>query len=160
MMDKLRHMLSHFVLAGVIADRLGQRDVRWWLWVPAVAALGPQPFVIAFLFMGQPDLALVVLFPGLILASLYQGPVFATVQALAEIRMRSVASAILLFVINIIGLALGPQAVGILNDTLFASRGDLAVAYSLALVAAVMGVWGCTHYVIAARALPADLRRA
>jgi MFS family permease len=147
------------VLAGLLADRLGQRDVRWWLRVPAVAALGPQPFVIGFLFVGQPDLALVVLFPGLVLASLYQGPVFATVQALAEVRMRSVASAVLLFVINIIGLALGPQAVGVLNDTLFASRGDAAVAYSLALVAGVMGVWGCVHFLIAARALPGELRR-
>ena len=147
------------VLAGVIADRLGQRDVRWWMWVPAIACAGPLPFTVAFLLMNDPDLALLLAFPGVVIAAMYQGPVFSTVQTLAPVRMRAVASGILMFVTNIIGLALGPQSIGWLNDYVFAAHGKEAVRYSLLLVLLVMGVWSSLHFVLAARALPADLAR-
>ncbi len=146
------------VLAGVVADRLGRRDVRWYLWVPSLAALGPLPFMLFFYFHADPTLGLVVLFPGLLLGAMYQGPVFSVVQTMSPLRMRSVASAILLFIINMIGLALGPQAVGLLNDTVFASHGELAIRYSMASVGVVMGVWGLVHFLLAARSLEEDLR--
>ena len=145
------------VLAGVVADRLGKGDRRWWLRVPAFAAAGPLPFVLAFFFLPDPDLALLCVFPGLIIAAMYQGPVFSTVQTLVHVRMRAVASGILLFVINIIGLGLGPQSIGLLNDTVFASQGDEAIRYSLTLVFVVMGLWASLHYLLGARALRDDL---
>jgi predicted MFS family arabinose efflux permease len=148
------------VLAGIMADRLGRRDARWWLWVPAIATLGPLPFMLAFFFHGNADVALAWLFPGLILGAMYQGPVFATVQTLAMPRMRSVASGILLFIINIIGLGLGPQTVGILNDTLFVDRGAEAVRYSLVCVMVTAGVWALLHFLWGARTLRKDLRAA
>ena len=146
------------VLAGVIADRLSRRDVRWYLWVPAVAAIGPLPFMLFFYFHGDPNLGLMVLFPGLMLGAMWQGPVFSIVQSMAPLRMRSVASAILLFIINMIGLALGPQAVGLLNDTVFASHGEEAIRYSMAWVGGVMGVWALVHFLLASRTLEEDLR--
>jgi len=141
------------VLAGMLADRLGRRDVRWWLWIPAIACAGPLPFTLAFLLVRDPDLALLISFPGVVIAAMYQGPVFSTVQ------MRAVASGVLMFVTNIIGLALGPQSIGWLNDYVFASHGDEAVRYSLLVVLLVMGVWSALHFMLAARALPADLAR-
>ena len=147
------------VLAGVLADRLGRRDVRWWLWIPAIACAGPLPFTLAFLLVGDPNLALVISFPGVVIAAMYQGPVFSTVQTLAPVRMRAVASGVLMFVTNIIGLALGPQSIGWLNDYVFAAHGDQAVRYSLLLVLSVMGIWSSVHFLLAARALPGDLKR-
>ncbi len=147
------------VLAGVIADRLGRRDVRWWMWVPAIACAGPLPFTLTFLMMSDPDLALLLAFPGVILAAMYQGPVFSTVQTLAPVRMRAVAAGVLMFVTNIIGLALGPQSIGWLNDYVFTDYGDEAVRYSLLLVLLVMGIWAALHFLLAARALPGDLAR-
>jgi predicted MFS family arabinose efflux permease len=146
------------ILAGLLVDRLGQYSVRWWLRVPAIAALAPAPFILAFFFHPDPDVALVWLFPGLVLAAMYQGPVFSTVQTLVRVRMRTVASGILLFVVNIIGLGLGPQSVGLLNDTVFASHGPEAIRYSLVTVFLVMGAWACLHFMLAARSLEADLR--
>jgi predicted MFS family arabinose efflux permease len=148
------------VLAGLLADRLGRRDVRFWLWIPALATVAPLPFLFGFYTLGATNLALTALFPGLLLSAMYQAPVFSTVQTLAKPRMRAVASGVLLFVINIIGLGLGPPTVGILNDTLFAAQGDAAVGSSLLLVGVVMGLWGCVHYLLAARTLRADLHRA
>jgi MFS family permease len=147
------------VLAGVLADRLGKRDVRWWMWVPAIACAGPLPFTLTFLLMSDPDLALLLAFPGVVIAAMYQGPVFSTVQTLAPVRMRAVAAGVLMFVTNIIGLALGPQSVGWLNDYVFVAHGKEAVRYSLLLVLTVMGVWSAVHFALAARALPADLAR-
>jgi predicted MFS family arabinose efflux permease len=144
--------------AGVLADRLGRADPRWWLWVPAVATVGPIPFTLTFFFHDDVDLALAWLFPGLALAAFYQGPVFSSVQTLVKVRMRSVASGILLFIINIIGLALGPASVGLLNDHVFADRGPQAVRFSLATVLLVTGCWGLAHYLEAARTLRDDLR--
>jgi MFS family permease len=145
------------VLAGLVADRLGGADRRWWLWVPAIAAIGPLPFLLGFYFLPDANSALLCVFPGLIIAAMYQGPVFSTVQTLAPIRMRAVASGILLFVINIIGLGLGPPTVGLLNDHVFVSYGDEAIRYSLAVIFVVMGAWGALHFLLGARALRADL---
>ena len=147
------------VLAGVIADRLGRRDVRWWLWLPAIAGAGPLPFTLSFFASSNVDTALAIGFPGLIIAAMYQGPVFATVQTLSPVRMRAVASGVLMFVTNIIGLALGPQSIGWLNDYVFYERGTDAIRYSLVSVLLVMGIWSSIHFLLAARALPADLAR-
>ena len=147
------------VFSGVLADRLGRRNVRWWMWVPAIATLAPLPFTMFFLFADDANTALLGVFPGLLVGAMYQSPVFATVQTLAPERMRAVASGILLFVINIIGLGLGPPAAGFLNDTVFAAHGVDAIRYSLATVMSVVAVWGLIHFLLAARALPEDLRR-
>ena len=148
------------VLAGTLADRLGQRDLRWWMWVPAFACVGPVPFVLFFYFHSDVDVALAVSSVGLLIAAMYQGPVFSTVQTLAPVQMRAVASGVLLFVINIIGLGLGPQAVGLLNDFVFGASGPEAIRYSMAWVSAVMGTWSAVHFMIAARYLREDLAAA
>lgn len=148
------------LLAGLLADRLGRLDRRWWLWIPACATVGPLPFTLAFLYARDVNTALALLGPGLVVAAMYQGPVFSTVQTLAQERMRAVASGVLLFVINLIGLGLGPPTVGWLNDHVFAERGAAAVRDSLAGVLAAAGVWSLVHFLLGARHLRADLEAA
>jgi hypothetical protein len=72
--------------------------------------------------------------------------------------MRAVASASLLFVINIIGLGLGPQVVGVLSDLLEPRFGVLSLRWALAGVAVVMSLWAGFHYLLAARTLRQDLK--
>lgn len=148
------------IFAGWLADRLGRRDPRWWSWVPAFAGVGPLPFTLAFLFWDEPLLALVVSTPGMAIAAFYQGPSFAAVQNLAPPPMRAVASGLLLFITTMIGYALGPPAIGLLNDHAFAHHGELAVRYSLAVVLTGAGAGGTLFYLLAARHLRADLHRA
>jgi hypothetical protein len=73
--------------------------------------------------------------------------------------MRSVASAILLFVINIIGLGLGPQVAGILSDYLAVTQGSESLRYSLLIISAVTGPWTAWHFYMAGRYIDADLAR-
>ena len=48
---------------------------------------------------------------------------YAVAQGLAQVRMRGTAAALLLLIINLIGLGLGPQLIGSLNDALTARFG-------------------------------------
>ncbi len=145
------------IVAGRIADRMGRRDPRWWMWVPACATIGPLPFTLTFLFHGNPIAALLWSTPGLAIAAFYQGPTFSTVQNLAAPQMRSVASGLMLFITTMIGYALGPPTIGLLNDHVFVDRGVEAVRYSLAVVLTGAGAWSLVHYLLAARSLRDDL---
>ena len=52
------------------------------------------------------------------LVSLWQGPVYATVQNIVPVHMRATAASIFLFIANLVGLGLGPLAVGVASDIL------------------------------------------
>ncbi|MHA7838939.1 MAG: MFS transporter, partial [bacterium] len=73
--------------------------------------------------------------------------------------MRALVSAFLLFVINLIGLGLGPQFVGLLSDALRPSLGVESVRYALLSVVVVGAGWSTIEYLLAARTLRADLER-
>ena len=57
------------------------------------------------------------------LSSMYLGPAFGITQRLVSVRMRAVAAAILLFVLNIIGMGIGPWLVGMLSSSLSGEGG-------------------------------------
>ena len=80
----------------------------------------------------------------------------AIIQAMVKVRMRAMASAVLFLILNLIGLGLGPQAVGVLNDVFAARFGSGAVRYSL-LAVSFTSVWAALHYALAARSLAVDL---
>ena len=70
--------------------------------------------------------------------------------------MRAVAAAVLIFFITMLGMGLGPQVVGFINDWLEPSFGNLAVRWSLVIVlsTSVVGAW---LLALAARRLPEEL---
>ncbi len=141
---------------GMLADRLGRRDPRWTLWVPAIASMIEVPLMIAFLLVPSRTLALVIAFPGILAGAMWLGPVFAASQSLVRPALRAFTSSLMVFVINLIGLGLGPQAVGLLNDGLGPRFGTEAVRYSLCAVA-LANVWAAGHWAWAARSLREDL---
>ena len=144
-------------LGGYMSDRLATRNPRWHMWVPAIATTVYIPF--AFLLYLWPDgrTALMLSLPGSFLGGMYLGPTFAMTQSLVPPRMRATASAILLFVINLIGLGLGPQAVGILSDLLHGEFGIESLRYAMLSTVVVFAAWSVLHYFLAARSLERDL---
>jgi len=147
-------------LGGTMGDRLSasKGDMRWYMWFPAWATLLSIPF--AFLFYLWPDgrTALLLSAPGSVLGPMYIGPTFAMVQGLVKIHMRATASAIVLFIINLIGLGLGPQIVGTLSDLLTPTLGVASIRYALLSVVVVGSLWSTLHYMLAARTLREDLK--
>jgi MFS family permease len=114
-------------VGGVLADKLGARDLRAYVTVPAVASLITMPVYITAVSLGAPMPAIGLLAITALLGTLWYGPVYATAQSIVDPSMRATASAVLLLIINLIGLGLGPVAVGLLSDVL-AGPGGLGEA--------------------------------
>ena len=110
-------------LGGLLADRLGAKDLRAYVIVPAIASLVTIPFYILAVSVGSPMAAIGVLTIPVLLGTLWYGPVYATAQSIVDPAMRATASAVLLLIINLIGLGLGPVAVGALSDLLAGPAG-------------------------------------
>ncbi|MEG9862158.1 MAG: MFS transporter [Parvularculales bacterium] len=145
-------------MGGVLADKLSKRDVRWNMWLPVLAALIGVPFSVAFYLVDDTVFALILYAISAVVSLFYLGPSFAMCQAIAEPRMRAVTAALLLFILNIIGLGLGPQTVGILSDLLETGFGQDSLRYSL-LIVNIFGLWAMVHFMCAARHLKDNLDR-
>jgi MFS family permease len=143
-------------LGGAIADRLAARDQRVYAWLPAAGVLVAFPFFVVALLLDQPYLAIALLVTPYLLNSLWLGPAFGTIQNLAPMRMRALASAILLFVINIIGLGFGPLVVGVVSDLLSGVFGAESLRYSI-LISTVAYFWAGAHFLMAGRTIRQDL---
>lgn len=144
------------VLGGYLADRFGSKDTRWYLWIVTVALLVSLPFSIAIYLVNDAHLSLAFLIIPVILGNFYQATTFSQVQGLVSLRMRAVAAAVLLFILNIIGLGLGPLFVGWLSEQLSASYGSENMRYAL-LIAGLFNIWAALHYFLAGQSLEADL---
>jgi MFS family permease len=144
---------------GYLADWLSRGqggDRRWYLWVPGIATLLCVPFqFVAYL---SPDMSLVLPMFGVMtfMAAVFFGPSFAMTQAIATLRMRSVATALYLLIQTLIGQGIGPWLAGYISDTLKPSMGTASLRYALVIVGLV-NIWAALHYLIGARSLRADL---
>lgn len=108
-------------LGGVLADRAAKSDVRAYITMPAIALLVGTPFFLIALTTKNLTLTIAMLAFPTFLNAMWYGPIYAAVQGLSPVRMRATAVAIMLFVINMIGLGLGPLLIGIGSD-FFASQ--------------------------------------
>ena len=147
-------------LGGYFSDRLSTRlnDRRYYMWVPGVATMLCVPF--QFLAYLSPSLTVALpSFVGLMLmAAVFFGPSFAMTQALATLRMRSVATSVLLFIQTLIGNGLGPAATGYISDVLGPSFQTDSLRYALVIIG-VVNFWAALHYLLGARTLRQDLER-
>jgi MFS family permease len=107
--------------ADRIADKTG--DDRWYMWLPGLATISMLPFQMVAYRTDNTYLTLTMFAFTTFLASMYLGPAFGITQRLVNVRMRAVAAAILLFVLNIIGMGIGPWLVGVLSSSLSGEGG-------------------------------------
>lgn len=144
-------------LGGWITDRHGVRDVRWYVWIPAGAIVASIPLQLFVYNHRDPVEALLVYTMPVVLGAMYLGPMLAMVHGMVQPRMRAFASSILFFVLNLIGLGLGPLVTGIISDVLAPSLG-LADGLRWALIIVTLAnVWCVIHYFLGARTLKTDL---
>ncbi len=144
---------------GYFADRLSRRDMRWQMWLPAICMLLAAPASLGIYLTDSRAIALGFLVLPVTLVNSYLGPTFAITQTLAPLRMRAMASAVLIFALTFIGLGLGPQAVGILSDQLRPAYAEQSLRYAM-MVSGLIYIWSAYHFWRAARTLRADLARA
>ena len=145
-------------LGGYLGDRASSRDVRWYVWLPGLATMISVPFSAYVYLSDSPVIALWVLSIPYFLGAYYLAPTFSLAQGMVGLRMRALASSIILFIANIIGLGLGPQFTGIASDILFVTTdlGQDSLRWALVL-SLIFNVISAVLYLGAGRTLQADL---
>lgn len=118
--------------AGWLADKLAQRDRRWFAWLPALAFLLSIPFWFGMLWAPTAQIALLFVAGPALLNNMYLAPSLAVVQNAVAPGRRTMAGAILLFVLNLVGLGVGPVYVGRIADAMEPAHGHNALAYGFA----------------------------
>lgn len=143
-------------LGGYMADRLATRDMRWYLWIPILGGLSAMIPAYYTLLGENTTFIVAAMIPSQILSALYLGPCIATCHNLVSPGMRAMASAILYFVLNLIGLGLGPLTVGLLSDFYAEPFGDDNLRYAMASVLSI-GFLGVYFLWMGTRSLNRDL---
>ena len=126
------------------------------MWIVVVALLAGLPFAVGVFVASSATGALLLLVVPVLLGNFYQATSFSQTQGLVGLRMRSVAAAVFLFIVNIIGLGAGPQVVGIASDLLAPHLGAESLRYAL-LGVSLINAWAAVHYYISGKHLAADL---
>ncbi len=120
-------------LGGRIADKFAARGVSDAnLRVALYAILLAIPFIVAYPLAGNANLALALYIPTAFLTSVPIGVAAAALQQIMPNEMRGQATALYFFIINFIGLGLGPTLIAVTTDYVF--KDDNAIYLSLSIV--------------------------
>lgn len=139
------------IAGGAAMTRLRPRDVRWELWLPAICYCTALPLYAASFAVGSISAALGVQFAAVFLAAAGGAVAIAAIQSFAEPDRRATAVAVMMFLSSLIGLGLGPAAVGAMSDALAVRFGAESLRWSLVVSTAFLG-WAACHFLAAARA--------
>ena len=119
------------VVGGRLTDRLIKRDVRWHVWLPAIACvLGGLVYWVALTIQHFWSFLVVEFLAEAILA-IGVPAAFAAVHTVCGERRRAMAVAIVYFFFTLCGAGLGPLVVGVLSDLLNTVYGVESLRYSL-----------------------------
>jgi MFS family permease len=148
--------LIGLLIASYLADRLSQRDIRWYAWIVAGSNALVFPFLIVSLLAGEYLLSLLFFSVSLLSGNAMLAISNALVQSTAPVQMRGMASAMKTTMLSFVGFGLGGTLTGVLSDVFSTddpSQGlmiSLMIVGSAHLVAAVL-------FMISARTLQRDV---
>ncbi len=129
-------------LGGALADTMGKTKRSRYALIPAAAFVLTLPCYVLGMLSSSPVLAFLLFLPPTALGLMWLGPVITAMQHLAPAHMRTTASALFLFINNLIGLGLGSLLIGAVSDALAAQFGEQSLRYSI--------LAGTGFYVVAA----------
>ena len=120
---------------GFFADKLGLRDRRWLMRLPAITTGLTVPATLAQFLLPGFGWSVAAGFIAVVLMNMHIAPVFATSQGLVPPRMRAFTSGVLVMLAGLIGSVCGPLLTGWASDTFQAAgqtSGD-ALRYAVCL---------------------------
>ena len=139
-------------LGGLVADKMATRGYRdATMRVGFIVAILWFPFGMLYPLVTNATLSILLLIPSAFLASAPFGVAPAAIQQIMPNEMRGQASAIYLFVINLIGLGIGPTAVALTTDYFFHNDNkvnlSLLIVCTIAHIVAGLLLWiGMKHF--------------
>lgn len=138
-------------LGGWLADRIGRHNRAAYALIPAASLLLSVPFYVAGVWLKPPGWGIAWFLVPTALGLTWLGPLTSAVQQLVPASMRTTASAILLFIVNLIGLGVGAVVIGALSDRLTFRYGPDGLGYAI--------LAGNSFYVVGAALLALSARR-
>jgi MFS family permease len=124
---------SGIVFGGWLADRIARSGITASkMYVGLLAALVWVVTGIAYPLVPSGTVAMMLLIPTVFMVAMPSGVAAAAIQEMMPNRMRGQASAVYLFVINLIGLGLGPSMVAWVTD--YGFRDESMLRYSILIV--------------------------
>jgi len=147
--------LAGIWMGGWAADRFGQRNRAVYAYVPAIAFVATVPLYVAGVLSTSLALTFLLMLIPTALGLVWLGPVIAAIQHLVKANMRATASAVFLFINNLIGIGAGTVVIGMLSDGLQGRYGNDALKYSI-LAGTSLYLVAAGLLLLAARWLPGD----
>lgn len=154
--------LTGTFFGGWASDRMNRKtgDKTWYVWIPFISTVLAIPLALnTFLIMPDGYLAAYSYLLPAFCGGWYLAPCIASTHFLVGIRMRAMGSAVLLFMLNLIGLGLGPMLTGFTSDFLTPQFGDDGLRYAMSITVLV-NIWCSLHYYWAAKTIAGDFETA
>jgi len=145
-------------LGGALADRFGSTRRAAYALVPAIAFLLSVPLYAVGLLAPATLSSLPIFVLPMALALAWLAPTASAIQHLVPAGMRALAAALLLFIINLIGLGAGSYAIGALSDHFATARGTESLRYAM-LAGSGFYLLAAALYALGARRLARDWHR-
>ncbi|MDO7842114.1 spinster family MFS transporter [Sphingomonas immobilis] len=137
------------IFAGRLSDTVAKGNLSTYMIVSGCFALVSIPFGAWFALAPSTSHSLAGLFIGHLLMTGWLPPVYAVAIGLAPPRMRAMVIAVVGFCMTLMGIGLGPLAVGAVNDALKPAFGQEAVRYSLLFIHSGLLFGGLAAFVTA-----------
>ena len=150
--------LAGIWLGGVLADRFGATQKSAYAVIPAIAFLTTVPFYVVGILSNSLALSFAVLLVPTALGLAWLGPVLSAIQHLVPSNMRATASAVFLFVNNLVGIGAGTVLIGLISDALQVRFGADSLRYSI-LVGTGFYLAAAALFLLASRRLERDWYR-
>jgi MFS family permease len=144
-------------IGGVLSDRLGRNDRRWYMWMPAAASALLIPVSVGTYLVDDTVVSMAFAVLQAVLLNVYLAPIVATAQMLVPPQMRAFTSAMLVLIVNILGLGLGPLLTGVISDALQPIYGTQSLRYAI-LVSVAMEVLAAICFFCSAWHLARELK--
>ncbi len=133
------------LLGGYVAARWFADDERGQMRLSAILVALLVPCYVAFLLLPGRNEALLALVPLAVACNCFFGPAFALLQRLVADEARATALAVVMLLVNLIGMGVGPQIVGILSDMLRPALGAESLRYAM-LSMSLVSLWAAYHF--------------
>jgi predicted MFS family arabinose efflux permease len=128
-------------LSGYLTDRFAHRRASAYALIPAIGLAASLPFYLAALLTSSWQTSLALLSVPICLGTMFLTPTIAFAQNHVRADQRSTVSALLMFVLNLIGIGGGPLFVGFMSDALQPHYGALSLHWAMLSL--------CTMFVVA-----------
>ena len=142
------------LVSGKLFDVLSRKGMARGVWMIAIVQIAVTPLSIVAYQAGSLSVAIALLALPAFAGNFFLGPSLALIQTLSPVSMRSVAAAIKMFCLNLVGLSLGPFFVGFVSDLLKSGFDDRSLPIALSILTAT-SFWSAYHFWLCGRALNA-----